>query len=92
MAKGNTDQAAEPLEADPFHPLIGQEANRCWFGYGSVLFLEFGERVLPTTCTDTVPASGVSGAIGFSGASSKAIECWQDLKMARRLWSVPSPN
>jgi hypothetical protein len=26
-----------------FTPLIGQVAHGCWLGYGSVLFLEFGE-------------------------------------------------
>jgi hypothetical protein len=26
-----------------FAPLIGQKAQGCWLGYGSVLFLEFGE-------------------------------------------------
>ena len=27
----------------PFAPLIGQKTQGCWLGYGSVLFLEFGE-------------------------------------------------
>lgn len=31
---------------DPFRVLLGQKANGCWLGYGSVLFLEFGDRTL----------------------------------------------
>jgi hypothetical protein len=40
------DQAAECRQFEPiaFGPLIGQKANGCWVGYGSALFLEFGER------------------------------------------------
>jgi hypothetical protein len=30
-------------DSGPFAPLIGQKAQGCWLGYGSVLFLEFGE-------------------------------------------------
>jgi hypothetical protein len=30
-------------KSGPFEPLIGQKAQGCWLGYGSVLFLEFGE-------------------------------------------------
>jgi hypothetical protein len=30
-------------QLEPFAPLIGQKAQGCWLGYGSVLFLEFGE-------------------------------------------------
>ena len=27
----------------PFAPIIGQKAQGCWLGYGSLLFLEFAE-------------------------------------------------
>jgi hypothetical protein len=37
------DSARQP---EPFSPLIGQKANGCWVGYGSALFLEFGERTV----------------------------------------------
>jgi hypothetical protein len=30
---------------DRFRVLLGQKANGCWLGYGSVLFLEFGEPI-----------------------------------------------
>jgi hypothetical protein len=33
-------------ELYPFAPLVGQTANGCWLGYGSTLFLEFGERTV----------------------------------------------
>jgi hypothetical protein len=33
-------------ELDPFAPLVGQVANGCWLGYGSTLFLEFGDRTV----------------------------------------------
>ncbi len=36
-------------KSGPFAPLIGQKAQGCWLGYGSVLFLEFGE---PQPITD----------------------------------------
>ena len=42
-----SDIVEEELPApDPFRILLGQKANGCWLGYGSVLFLEFGERTL----------------------------------------------
>ena len=31
------------MMSDPFALLIGQIAQGCWLGHGSVLFLEFGE-------------------------------------------------
>ena len=40
MPEGHGD----PQLLGPFAPLIGQKAQGCWLGYGSVLFLEFGEH------------------------------------------------
>jgi hypothetical protein len=37
------EHAESDSELGPFGPLIGQKAQGCWLGYGSVLFLEFGE-------------------------------------------------
>lgn len=34
-------------EPGPFAPVIGRKAQGCWLGYGSVLFLEFGEPQPP---------------------------------------------
>lgn len=31
---------------DPFASLVGQTAKGCWLGYGSTLFLEFGEQTV----------------------------------------------
>lgn len=31
------------MDSNLFAPLIGQKAQGCWLGYGSVLFLEFGQ-------------------------------------------------
>jgi|HubBroStandDraft_4_1064222.scaffolds.fasta_scaffold420330_2 hypothetical protein len=31
------------INSNLFAPLIGQTAHGCWLGYGSVLFLEFGQ-------------------------------------------------
>jgi len=35
-------KSPEDSNSEPFAPLIGQKAQGCWLGYGSVLFLEFG--------------------------------------------------
>jgi hypothetical protein len=39
--------ALENSESAPFAPLIGQKAQGCWLGYGTALFLEFGEPQSP---------------------------------------------
>jgi hypothetical protein len=36
-------ESQSAFKLGPFEPLIGQKAQGCWLGYGSVLFLEFGE-------------------------------------------------
>ena len=36
-------QAESQRKSGPFASLIGRKAQGCWLGYGSVLFLEFGE-------------------------------------------------
>lgn len=33
----------DAAQSSPFAPLIGQKAQGCWLGHGSILFLEFGE-------------------------------------------------
>ncbi len=43
MPESPDAESGDESKAGPFAPLIGQKARGCWLGYGSVLFLEFGE-------------------------------------------------
>jgi hypothetical protein len=43
MSDDNLRATPDP-QSDPFAAIVGQTANGCWLGYGSTLFLEFGER------------------------------------------------
>jgi hypothetical protein len=44
MSKDDLGAASE-FQEEFFAPVVGQKANGCWLGYGSTLFLEFGERL-----------------------------------------------
>jgi hypothetical protein len=43
VPENESAEGEEDSKSGPFAPLIGQKAQGCWLGYGSVLFLEFGE-------------------------------------------------
>lgn len=49
MPDEQTARTPDQSGLDTFTPLIGQTAKGCWLGYGSVLFLEFGDRIGPET-------------------------------------------
>jgi hypothetical protein len=43
VSENENAEGQDDSRPGPFAPLIGQKAQGCWLGYGSVLFLEFGE-------------------------------------------------
>jgi hypothetical protein len=43
MSESENPGSADVSGSGPFAPIIGQKAQGCWLGYGSMLFLEFGE-------------------------------------------------
>lgn len=43
---GKLPRSGPEAEPDPFASVVGQTANGCWLGYGSTLFIEFGERTI----------------------------------------------
>jgi hypothetical protein len=43
MPENESARSRDDSESGSFGPLVGQKAHGCWIGYGSVLFLEFGE-------------------------------------------------